>query len=106
MGMDRTGNLDELLFAAELRPNRSLSPRGFGILMAAICLFSLIAGLGFFLAGAWPVLGFIGLDVAAIYLAFRFSYRSGGLKETVQLSVRELAVSRIHPGGRQRHWLF
>ena len=50
--------------------------------------------------------GFIGLDVAAIYLAFRFSYRSGGLKETVQLSVRELAVSRIHPGGRQRHWLF
>ena len=106
MGMDRTGNLDELLFAAELRPNRSLSPRGFGILMAAICLFSLIAGLGFFLSGAWPVLGFIGLDVAAIYLAFRFSYRSGGLKETLQLSVRELAVSRIHPGGRQRHWLF
>lgn len=52
MGMDRTGNVDELLFAAELRPNRSLSPRGFRILMAAICLFSLIAGLGFFLAGA------------------------------------------------------
>ena len=102
----RTETGDELLFDAELRPNRSLSPRGFHILMAPVCLFSLVVGLGFFLAGAWPVLGFLGLDVAAIYLAFRLSYRSGGLKETVQLSERELAVRRIHPGGRQRRWSF
>lgn len=103
---DHTGAEADLLFDAELRPNRSLSPRGFAILMGAIGLFSLVVGLGFFLQGAWPVLGFLGLDVAAIYWAFRVSYRSGGLKETVQFSEQDLAVQRIHPGGTGQRWSF
>ncbi len=106
MGTERIADGQDLLFDAELRPNRSLSPKGFRILMAAICLISLAIGGGFFLQGAWPVLGFLGLDVAAIYLAFRLNYRAGGLRETVQLSEQELAVHRIHPGGRRWRWSF
>ncbi|MDA1099408.1 MAG: DUF2244 domain-containing protein [Proteobacteria bacterium] len=94
------------MFAAELRPNRSLSASGFRILMAAVGLFCLVAGLAFYLRGAWPVVGFLGLDVAALYLAFRLSYRSGRLAETVKLSGDELSIHRIHPNGRWRQWSF
>ena len=48
------------LFDAELRPHRSLSPRGFLVLMLAVCAISFAGGLAFFLAGAWPVVGFLG----------------------------------------------
>ncbi len=96
----------ELLFAAELRPHRSLSPSGFRILMAAIGLVCLAVGLFFYLQGAWPVLGFLGLDVAAVYLAFRLSYRAGRLAETVKLWGEELSIRRIHPNGRWRQWSF
>ena len=97
---------DSLLFDAELRPNRSLSPRGFRILMLCVGLFSLVVGVGFFLQGAWPVLGFLGLDVAAVYLAFRLSYRSARLKETVTLSEDELSINRVQPSGRTKRWTF
>lgn len=52
-------------------------------------------GLVFFLAGAWPVVDFLGLDIALVYLAFRSNYHSGKLREVLQLSKRELIVHRI-----------
>ncbi|MDP6689933.1 MAG: DUF2244 domain-containing protein [Alphaproteobacteria bacterium] len=106
MGTERLHGEQTLLFNAELRPNRSLSPRGFRILMAAVGVVCFGLGLAFFLAGAWPVIGFLGLDVAAIYLAFRLSYRSGRLRETVRLSQAELSIDRFQPNGRRRHWSF
>src|SRR5690606_29773979 len=74
------------LFDAELRPHRSLSPRGFLLLMSGVCALSFTGGLAFFLAGAWPVVGFLGADVLLIYLAFRASYRSGCLVERLHLT--------------------
>ena len=53
-------------FDFRLRPHRSLGPRGFLILMALIGSISFITGLLFMLQGAWPVFGFLGLDVALI----------------------------------------
>lgn len=94
------------LFDAELRPHRSLSPRGFVILMAAICAISFTAGLAFFLMGAWPVVGFLGLDVLLIYLAFKVNYRSGRLVERLYLTRDRLTVRRSWPGGRSRSWEF
>ncbi|MDP6346368.1 MAG: DUF2244 domain-containing protein [Alphaproteobacteria bacterium] len=106
MGKVRPTGDKGLLFDAVLRPHRSLSPTGFRILMTVVCLGSLAIGLAFLLHGAWPVFGFLGLDVAAIYLAFRLSYRAGRLAETVQLSPGELLIRRIQPNGRQRSWRF
>ena len=37
------------------------------------------------LTGAWPVMGFFGLDVLLVYVAFKLNYRSGRLYETVEL---------------------
>ncbi len=52
-----------VLFNAELFPHRSLPRLGFWLVMATLAAGSFAVGLGFFLAGAWPVVGFLGLDV-------------------------------------------
>lgn len=85
-----------------LRPHRSLSPAGFVILMSAYGLVSFITGLTFYRIGAWPVLGFCGLDVALVYLAFRLNYRSAAETETIEIGRDELIV-RLQPmHGRAR----
>lgn len=93
-------------FRAVLAPHRSLSPTGFVALMSAVGLASFIAGLVFFLMGAWPVVGFFGLDVGLIYLAFRLNYRSGSLRETVDLLPDALTVTRYYPSGRREEFTF
>ena len=97
---------DDLLFDAELKPHRSLSPRGFIWLMSGICLISFSAWLAFFLAGAWPVVGFLGADVLLIYLAFRVNYRRGNMRETLQLTADRLTVQRISHWGEVQTWEF
>ena len=97
---------DDLLFDAVLTPNRSLGPRGFVILMAAVCGVSFAAGLAFFLAGAWPVVGFFGLDVALIYLAFRVNYRRASMRESLRLTRDRLTVERVDFRGEKRTWRF
>jgi uncharacterized membrane protein len=93
-------------FRVVLYPHRSLSPTGFLILMLAIGGVSFITGMVFLLIGAWPVLGFFGLDVALIYAAFRLNYRAGRLYETVELTPQTLTVTRVHPSGEQESFDF
>ena len=94
------------LFDAELTPHRSLTPRAFVVLMAAVGAISFAAGLGFFLAGAWPVVGFLGADVLLIYLAFRINYRRAAMCETVTLTADCLVVRRKSHRGEVRTWRF
>lgn len=93
-------------FSAVLVPYRSLSPAGFLVLMSVLGIVSFVAGLAFYLAGAWPVLGFFGLDVLVVYIAFKLNYRSGRLYETVQVDPTALTVTRVHPSGCQEAFAF
>ena len=93
-------------FRAVLRPHRSLSPRGFLILMWLLTGLSFTTGLMFSLIGAWPVLAFFGLDIALVYLAFRLSYRSGRAYETVELTSENLTLTRVDPAGRRQSVAF
>ncbi|MGI9414845.1 MAG: DUF2244 domain-containing protein [Hyphomicrobiales bacterium] len=93
-------------FSAKLMPHRSLGPRGFVILMSLVCAVSFIAGFAFFLAGAWPVICFFGLDVALIYWAFKANYASARLYETVDITADELVVRRFEPRRPARTWTF
>lgn len=95
-----------LYFDAILHPNRRLTRAQFRILMLSMCAIAAFVGLIFASAGAWPVGGFLGLDVLAIYLAFRLNYRSGRRHETVQLSERELTIRKVRPSGRSHAWTF
>jgi uncharacterized membrane protein len=93
-------------FSAVLTPHRSLSPRGFVVLMTAICVVNFGTGLLFFMLGAWPVIGFMGLDVALIYLAFKLNFRALRRYETVDLTDDALTVTQIEPSGRSKAWTF
>ncbi len=94
------------LFRAVLAPHRSLGPKGFMVFMAAVSLVSFGAGLMFYLMGAWPVLGFMGLDVALIYIAFKLNFRALRVYETIDLSPDSLTVTRVAPNGRAQCWSF
>jgi uncharacterized membrane protein len=97
---------ETLFLDARLRPHRSLSRRGFLILMAAVGAVSFAAGLLFFLIGAWPVVGFLGLDVALIYIAFRINYGRARIYETVRLSRTDLLIEHVNHWGERRTWRF
>jgi uncharacterized membrane protein len=93
-------------FSAVLTPHRSLGPKGFMVLMGAICVVSFGTGLLFYLLGAWPVIGFMGLDVALIYVAFKLNFRALRLYETVALTREALTVTRVAPSGKAQSWSF
>jgi len=93
-----------LRFDAVLYPQRSLDRRGFLTIMVCLSVFSFVAGLAFFLKGAWPVLLIFSLNVALIYVAFRVNFRSGRIYETVQLDDACLLIRRFLPDGRILSW--
>ena len=93
-------------FATSLVPHRSLSPEGFKWLIRGAIAANLLIGLPMMLLGAWPVLGFMGLDVALIYVAFRLNFRALRLYETVDLTDDALTVTRVAPSGESQSWSF
>jgi uncharacterized membrane protein len=92
------------LFSAILTPYRSLGGTGFLVLMLAVSAVSFVAGTVFFIAGAWPVVGFLGLDVLLIYWAFRSSYRSAAAYEQVTVTASELKLRKVSHRGEVREW--
>ena len=93
-------------FERVLAPHRSLRERNFHLLMATLGLVSLAAGIGFVSIGAWPVIGFFGIDVALVYLAFRLNYRSARRSEHVRLAGDALTIERVGVRGEHRKWNF
>src|ERR1700687_5142075 len=87
------------LFSALLTPHRSLNRTGFLVLMGFLSAVSFAAGLAFLMMGAWPVLGFFGLDVLAIYWAFRVNFRRARATEEIRVTPSELRVRRVSDRG-------
>lgn len=92
----------DILFEAILVPHRSLPPLGFFVVMAALVGVSLAIGIGFSVAGAWPVLGFLGIDIILVYIAFRISYGAARQSEHVRLSAQELEIVLADPSGTEK----
>src|SRR3981189_1603091 len=93
------------LFSARLTPHRSLNRTGFLVLMGFLSAVSFVAGLAFLLMGAWPVLGFFGLDVLAIYWAFRINFRDAKATEEIRVTPSELRVRRVSHRGHVVEWV-
>jgi uncharacterized membrane protein len=92
------------LFSAIITPHRSLSGKGFVAVMALVSGMSFAGGLFFFLLGAWPVVGFLGLDVALVYWAFRANYRAAAAFEEVTVTASELRLRRVSHRGEVAEW--
>ena len=82
-------------FRATLRPYRSLSRKGFVILMAVLIGLNFAAGTAFYLLGAWPIAPFLGLDVALVWWAFRKNYSDALKEERIEVTEHELVLRRF-----------
>jgi uncharacterized membrane protein len=92
------------LFAALITPHRSLGRPGFIAVMLAIGGISFATGVMFVIMGAWPVMGFLGLDVLLVYWAFRANYRAAAAFEEVTVTASELRVRKVSHRGKVSEW--
>lgn len=93
------------LFSALLTPHRSLNRTGFLVLMGFLSAVSFATGIAFLLMGAWPVFGFLGLDVLVIYWAFRVNFRRAAATEEITVTPLELRVRRVSHRGHVVEWV-
>ncbi len=94
------------ILVVRLTPHRSLDPAGVRILMGATLAVSALFSLPFYLMGAWPIVGFLGLDVALLYFAFRANFRAARAYEDYHLTYFELMFARVSARGARREWRF
>lgn len=94
-----------LFFDAELRPHRSWSAKAFKAMLIAVIGLNAIMSIVFIARGAFPVAGFLGLDVLALWLAFRWNYRAGQVAEYVQVASGAMHVMAIDNTGEVKHWV-
>jgi uncharacterized membrane protein len=87
---------------AVLEPPRSLSTRGLNRVMLILGVFSAVFGLGFLLVGAWPVVGFLGVEILALWLVFRWSFRAQTARTYVRVTADEVDVRKVDGWGRER----
>jgi len=92
------------IFSALITPHRSLGSVGFIVLMLVIGAISFASGVMFLMLGAWPVFGFLGLDVLLVYWAFRVNYRAARAYEEVTVTATELRVRKVNHRGSVREW--
>jgi uncharacterized membrane protein len=105
-GNDFDPPLDQpTLFSARVTPHRSLNRTGFLVLMSFIGAVSFVAGVAFWMMGAWPVFGFFGLDALVIYWAFRINFRRAAASEEITVTVSELRVRRVSHRGHVVEWV-
>jgi uncharacterized membrane protein len=105
-GNDFDPNGETELFSARLTPHRSLNRTGFLVVMAFVSLVSFAAGVAFLLMGAWPVFGFFGLDVLAVYWAFKISFRRAKAYEEIRVTPSALYVRRVSHRGHVMEFTF
>jgi uncharacterized membrane protein len=87
---------------AVLEPPRSLSTRGFDRVMFVLGLASFIMGCVFILVRAWPVAGFMGLEILVLWSVFRASFRAQGARTYLRVTAETVDVRKVDPSGRER----
>ena len=95
---------DQVFMDAEIRPNRSLSERGFIVLISIVTFLNCCSAAVFLSMGATFVPIFLGADVLAILVAFLANYASARQIERVQVTEREVRVIHETPKWRQVVW--
>ena len=92
----------QIYLDAVLEPPRSLSPRGFNRVMLALGGTSFVVGVGFLFTGAYPVVGFMGLEILALWLVFQASFRAQAARTYVRVTAEAVLVRKVDGWGRER----
>jgi uncharacterized membrane protein len=96
----------ETPFEAVLYPNPAMPSRAIAVLFVAVAAVSTALGAAFAMAGAWPVTGFLGLDIVLLALAFRVCVRRSRCVELIRLDEHGLHVCRRQHARPESRWRF
>ncbi|HYF52947.1 MAG TPA: DUF2244 domain-containing protein [Salinarimonas sp.] len=94
------------VFAAVITPHRALGKAGVRLVLTLVCIATVVSSIPFIVAGAWPVAGFFGLDLLALYVALTVNMRAARGFEELSLTRLELLVRRVSHRGAERAWRF
>ena len=89
-----------------LRPAPPLPPRVLLIILMIVTAINAAFALLFLLHGAWPMLPFMGADIALLAWAFRASERAAKREEHVVLTSSLLRIARRPPRGATSEFTF
>ncbi|MCC7425482.1 MAG: DUF2244 domain-containing protein [Alphaproteobacteria bacterium] len=95
-----------LPFEAVLTPTRSLDARGLRIATIALVIAAIVPAIYVYAVGAWPVVGFLGAEVALAIWLLRRHHRAGRSLEVVRLTEERLTVLQVDRQGRARETAF
>ncbi|MCX7891008.1 MAG: DUF2244 domain-containing protein [Burkholderiales bacterium] len=90
-------------FSVTVRRNCSISPRNACLAFAAAAVVSFAIGVGFAAAGAWLVLPFAGIEIAALAAAFFFHARHAGDCESIAVRDGRLRIEVRRGGACEVH---
>lgn len=97
--------MDSLVYMdAVITPNRSLSQRGFVVLISIVTAFNVAAAAVFLSMGAHFVPLFLGLDLLAVIAAFLASYAAARRVERVLVTSRDIRVVQETPASSELVW--
>jgi len=89
---------------AVITPNRSLSDRGFMVLIGVVTLANCASAAVFVYMGAFLVPIFLAVDVLAVVVAFMASFRAARRVERVQVTARDVVVTHEAPNWTKVVW--
>jgi uncharacterized membrane protein len=98
-------------WSVTLTPHRSLKRQGFVAIMVLVAIINFIGGVLFMVVGAWPVTGFMGLDVLLVWWAFRQNFADAQKAERISVENDIVKLQRFTPEGQRevleynRRWL-
>ena len=93
---------ESCLYSLVLRPRRSVSLYGINVLVGLLAVVWTAVGVTFAHFGAWPVTGFMGLDIALLWAALLVHHRRGRAFDEIRLTAEALTLRQVNRWGRER----
>jgi len=95
--------MGQVYLDAVVEPPSSLSTRGFDRVMLGVGGASFLMGCVFIVVHAYPVAGFLGLEVLLLWLLFRRSMRARSARTYLRVTAETVDVRKVDARGRERH---
>ncbi|MEO1089223.1 MAG: DUF2244 domain-containing protein [Pseudomonadota bacterium] len=83
----------------QLTPNAPLGRHGQAVVIGVVGVVASTLGAAFAVVGAWPVTGFLGLDVLLLWLALKTTARRARRSEVIRLDDDGLVIRRLGADG-------
>ena len=86
------------LIKLRLEPSKSLRPEGANLVLVILGCFGLVISGSFMVFGAWPVIGFMALDVLLICIMFQAQYRRSERGQEITISNDKIEIKYFKGG--------